>query len=89
MNARDYYLRLQNAIHSAPHVIRSDVRFEEIDANECYVSGVLMLMGGYELHVAEYIVTEPSLTRPKYRYQMNIPNVLEAALQFILPSQSD
>ncbi len=129
MNARDYYIRLQSAIHAAPHVIRSDVQFEEIDANECYVSGILTLMGGYELHVAEYVVTEPSLARLKYRYhlqtaegqlvsrwdnaphhhdvstfpdhrhdendrphasaQMNIPDVLEAALQFILPSQSD
>jgi hypothetical protein len=36
LNARDYYLSLQNAIHAAPHVLRSDVRFEEIDVNECY-----------------------------------------------------
>ena len=129
MNARDYYLRLQSAIHAAPHVLRSDVQFEEIDVNECYVRGVLWLIGGFELHVAEYVVTEPEVTRPKYRYhlqtaegqlvsrwdnaphhpdvstfpdhrhdendkshtssQMNVPAVLEAALQFILPSQSD
>ena len=70
MNARDYYLSLQNAIHAAPHVLRSDVQFEEIDVNECYVRGVLTLIGGFELHIAEYVVTEPVLTRPKYRYRL-------------------
>ena len=70
MKARDYYLSLQNAIHAAPHVLRSDVQFEEIDVNECYVRGVLTLIGGFELHIAEYVVTEPVLTRPKYRYHL-------------------
>lgn len=70
MNARDYYLSLQHAIHIAPHVLRSDVRFEEIDVNECYVRGILTLTGGFGLHIAEYVVTEPVLTRPKYRYHL-------------------
>jgi len=70
LNARDYYLSLQNAIHAAPHVLRSDVRFEEIDVNECYVRGILTLIGGFELYIAEYVVTEPVLTRPKYRYHL-------------------
>jgi len=70
LNARDYYLRLQNAIHAAPHVLGSDVQFEEIDVNECYVRGVLTLTGGFELHIAEYVVTEPVLMRPKYRYHL-------------------
>ena len=123
MNARDYYLSLQNAIHAAPHVLRSDMRFEEIDVNECYVRGILTLTGGFELHIAEYVVTETVLTRPKYRYHlqtsdgklvsrwdnaphnptvstfpdhrhddqggvhpassMNVPDVLDAVLQFI------
>ena len=123
MNARDYYLSLQNAIHAVPHVLRSDAQFEEIDDSECYVRGVLMLIGGFELHIAEYVVTEPVLTRPKYRYHlqtsggklvsrwdnaphhldvstfpdhrhddhggvhptspMNVPDVLDAVLQFI------
>jgi len=123
LNARDYYLSLQNAIHAAPHVLRSDVRFEEIDVNECYVRGILTLTGGFELHIAEYVVTEPVLTRPRYRHHlqtsdgklvsrwdnaphhpsvstfpdhrhddqggvhpassMNVPDVLDAVLQFI------
>lgn len=70
MNARDYYLELQDTIHAAPHVVRSDVQFEEIDTNECYVRGVLALLGGFELHIAEYVVTEPVITRLKYRYHL-------------------
>jgi hypothetical protein len=70
LNARDYYLDLQDAIHAAPHVVRSDVQFEEIDTNECYVRGVFTLIGGFELHIAEYVVTEPVVTRPKYRYHL-------------------
>jgi hypothetical protein len=70
VNAREYYLGLQTTIHAAPHVLGSDVRFEEIDVNECYVRGVLALIGGFELHVAEYIVTEPDVQRPKYRYHL-------------------
>jgi hypothetical protein len=70
VNARDYYLSLQNAVHAAPHVLRSDMQFEEIDVNECYVRGVLTLIDGFELHIAEYVVTEPVPTRPKYRYHL-------------------
>ena len=70
LNARDYYLDLQKAIHANPHVFQSDMKFEEIDTNECYVRGVLMLMDGFELHVAEYVITFPTLSRPKYRYHL-------------------
>ena len=70
VNARDYYLGLQDEIHAAPFVLRSDLRFEEIDANECYIRGILLLVDGFELHIAEYVVTEPDLTRTKYRYHL-------------------
>jgi len=70
VNARGYYLNLQTIIHAAPHVVQSDLRFEEIDDNECYVRGVLTLIGGFELQVAEYVVTEPAVIRPKYRYHL-------------------
>lgn len=70
LNARDYYLDLQRAIRAAPHVLRIDMQFEEIDVNECYVRGVLTLIGDFELHVAEYVITEPIVTRPKYRYHL-------------------
>ena len=29
---------------------------------------MLLLDGGLELHIAEYVVTEPELSRAKYRY---------------------
>lgn len=74
MNARDYYLDLQDVIHAAPFVLRSDLRFEEIDANECYIRGILLLVGGFELHIAEYVVTGPDLIRPKYRYHLQSSN---------------
>lgn len=70
MNAREYYLDLQEAIHTKPHVLQSNMRFEEIDTNECYVRGVLTLIDDFELHAAEYIITAPRLTRPKYRYHL-------------------
>lgn len=31
---------------------------------------MLTLLNGLELHIAEYVVTEPVLTRPKYRYHL-------------------
>ena len=70
MNARDYYLKLQNIIHAAPYVLSSDLLFEEIDVNECYIRGVLTLITGFQLHIAEYVVTKPTLRRPKYRYHL-------------------
>ena len=125
MNARTYYVGLLDAIHVAPHIIASEIRFEDIDVNECYIRGVLTLLEGFTLHIAEYVVTEPVLTRIKYRYHlqnstgqpvcrwdnvphhpgiatfpdhrhdghgdvhpspvMSIPDVLDAALSFILP----
>jgi hypothetical protein len=70
LNAREYYVGIQSAIHAAPHVLSSDLSFEEIDTNECYLRGVLMLIGNLELHVAEYTVTEPVVRREKYRYHL-------------------
>lgn len=73
MNARDYYLSLQKAIHAAPHVLRSDLRFEEIDQQECFVRGILLLINDYELHLAEYVITGPVFSRLKYRYHLQTP----------------
>jgi hypothetical protein len=70
VNARDYYLSLQAAIQAAPQVISSTVRFEEIDANEGYLSGVIELIGGFELHLAEYFILGSGLERVKYRYHL-------------------
>ncbi len=70
MNARQYYLGVQSAIHAAPHVLRSEIRFDEVDSNECYIRGTIHLVGDLELHIAEYVVTEPAIQRLKYRYHL-------------------
>lgn len=50
MTGREYYRRLQNTISSSVFVLDSQVRYSEIDVNECYVRGVLTFANGYELH---------------------------------------
>lgn len=70
MNAREYHRGLLEAIHAAPHVLHSDLRFEIVDEYECYTSGSLLLIGGFELHIAEYVITMPAVARPKYRYHL-------------------
>jgi hypothetical protein len=70
VNARDYYLSLQRTVHDEPFVLRSDLRFEEIDEHECYVQGDLLLIGDFPLRVAEYVLTSPDVRRPKYRYHL-------------------
>ena len=63
MTAREYYHSMQATIGEAPHVTASDVSFDEIVANECYIRGMLKLSGGFELHIAEYVITEPNIER--------------------------
>jgi hypothetical protein len=46
------------------------MHFEEIDVHECYIRGVITLINDFTLHVAEYVVTAPDVTRPKYRYHL-------------------
>ena len=70
MNAREYYERVQTAIRSASYVLSWDVDFDEISVNQCYIRGVLRLVGSYELHIAEYVTTSPILSRDKYRYHL-------------------
>lgn len=70
MNARDYYLGVQRAVHGAAFVLSSDLRFEEVDEHVCYIEGVLLLIGDFELYIAEYVLTSPIITRPKYRYHL-------------------
>lgn len=74
MKSREYYASVQKAILATPHVIQIDVSFDEISEDECYIRGVLTLNGGYQLHIAEYIVTEPKLERLKYRFHLQAPN---------------
>ncbi|MBI5839768.1 MAG: hypothetical protein HZB19_06670 [Chloroflexi bacterium] len=70
MKSREYYASVQAAILAASHVIQTDISFDEISEEECYIRGVLTLIRGYELHIAEYVVTEPQFKRLKYRFHL-------------------
>lgn len=70
MKSREYYASVQKAILAVPYVIQTDISFDEISEEECYIRGILTLNGGYELHIAEYVVTEPGLKRLKYRFHL-------------------
>lgn len=70
MTAREYYKRLQQTISGAFYVFDSQMSYSEIDVNECYVRSILILSNGYQLHIAEYVITEPALIRTKYRYHL-------------------
>jgi hypothetical protein len=70
VNSRTYFRIIQEIILNAPHVVQSDLSFDEISESECYIRGSLSIFGGFELHVAEYVVTEPEFKRLKYRYHL-------------------
>ena len=70
MNARQYNQTVHTAIHLSPLVIDVDLSFNEIDVNECYIRGVLILVNGLKLHLAEYVNTGPRIQRIKYRYHL-------------------
>jgi hypothetical protein len=70
MKSREYYASVQKAILGAVHVIQSNISFDEISEKECYIRGLLKLSGGYELFIAEYVVTEPNVKQLKYRFHL-------------------
>lgn len=70
MKSREYYATVQKAILAAAYVLQSDVSFDEISEEEYYIRGALTLTGDYQLHISEYIVTEPKLKRLKYRFHL-------------------
>lgn len=74
MNSREYYASVQKAILAAPHVVQTDISFDEVSEEECYIRGVITLTGGFELHIAEYVVTEPEFKRLKYRFHLQTPD---------------
>lgn len=55
-------------------VATSDLAYQEINTTRCYISGVLHLKNGYQLHVAEFAVVTSSVTRLKYRYHLQRAN---------------
>lgn len=71
MNAQAYYRHLRGIIGAESLVTSTDLALREIDRNECYVRGMLYLVGGCVLYVAEYAITEPEPpSRIKCRYQL-------------------
>jgi Family of unknown function (DUF6516) len=74
VKAREYYAVVQAAILAAPHVIRSDITFDEVTDSECYIRGILTMTGEIELHLAEYTITDPEIKRLKYRYHLQTLN---------------
>jgi len=62
VNTREYFREVQEAVLATAHVIQSNLDFDEISQSECYIKGKLTLVGGIELYVAEYVVTEPTMT---------------------------
>jgi hypothetical protein len=67
---RDYLQSVQRAIAQTPYLISTEITFDEISRDECYIHGTLHLDGGFELHFAEYVVLSPRLNRLKYRYHL-------------------
>jgi hypothetical protein len=70
VKSREYYASVQKAILAAPHVIQTEISFDEISEEECYIRGMLTLTGNNELHIAEFVATEPEFKRLKYRYHL-------------------
>ena len=70
MTPRSYFLALQRAALATVFVATCDISFQEIDATRCYISGILHLANGFQLHVAEFAVVTDSVDRLKYRYHL-------------------
>lgn len=70
MNAGEYYQNILQVIGETSFALGTDISFNEIDINVCYIRGTLILPNECELHIAEYVITAPSLDRPKYRYHL-------------------
>lgn len=70
MKARSYFGSVQALLQKAAYVLSFEIAYEEIDLYECYIRGRLQLENGLQLHIAEYVVTEPQFKRMKYRYHL-------------------
>lgn len=70
----DYFSLFLSVIKQDTWVRSEDISFREIGEKEGYVRGSLCLHGGYELHIAEYvIITDGNPISTKYRYQLLFP----------------
>lgn len=74
MSVRVYFQQIQEIIDRYEEVSSAHLSFDEIDQIECYIRGMLQLLNGFTLHVAEYVITEPAFLRDKYRYHLQDPD---------------
>ena len=70
MKPKAYCRRVQKSVFAAPHVIQSNLAFDIITENICYINGYLSLVDNFQLHISEYVITNPKIKRLKYRYHL-------------------
>ncbi len=70
MRAKAYIRHVQESVLTSPYVVQSNLAFDEISENICYIRGSLTLVDNLQLHIAEYVITEPVIKRLKYRYHL-------------------
>ena len=71
-----YFSQFSEMINKNKWVLFQNISFRQISDKEAYIRGELHLHGGFVLHIAEYMITEPPdiIKRPKYRYQLQDGN---------------
>jgi hypothetical protein len=69
VNSREYYAGVQKAILAAPHVIQTDISFDEVSEEECYIRGVVTPRADLTSY-CRFVVTEPEFKRLKYRFHL-------------------
>lgn len=75
----DYFSLFLNVIRHDAWIRSEEVSFREIGETEGYIRGELSLHGGYELHIAEYVIIENrNPIAIKYRYQLQSPEGIHA-----------
>jgi len=72
LTPRDYFINLQQHVLATAFVATSDLAYQEINLTRCYISGVLHLKNGFQLHVAEFVIVASSVTRLKYRCHLQL-----------------
>ncbi|OGC07662.1 hypothetical protein A2526_00010 [candidate division WOR-1 bacterium RIFOXYD2_FULL_36_8] len=69
MTIKEYQTQFLKLCMDSPIISDSNVNFDEIDENNCYISGLLELIDASVLYIAEYVeVKHGNITRLKYRY---------------------
>lgn len=75
MRIKDYYRQILKLCTDTPLIVDFHLDFEEIDADTGYLSGILDLVDGSNLHIAEFVVTKnDQIKREKYRFHWQDSN---------------